>query len=312
MRFIGSKTKLLPAITECIGKATTVADVFAGSCAVSKHLRSLGYTVYSNDWMAFSSAMALAYVCGTPEHLATVKPIIESWNFLDPIDGLICRNYGGTYFRDYSAGCIDAAVADLRHRELNPIESAICLTSIIEAADKVANTTGVYAAYLKHWQPNAEKRLAFQVPVLPDGPIGEVDNLDAMHFVRNTKADVYYLDPPYNQRQYHAYYHVPEVICSYARSGSFEIECQLEGKTRMPPYPKSLFCSSERVGKALIQLLELIPGRVVLSYNDEGLLTAKDILRCFEQTGRREPNFEEMSHTRYGAGNTMEWLFYDD
>lgn len=67
MRYYGAKTKLLPFIEEAV-KMTGVngtsnfVDLFAGTSAVGRHFKKLGYTVISNDTMEFSYAIAKTYI----------------------------------------------------------------------------------------------------------------------------------------------------------------------------------------------------------------------------------------------------------
>lgn len=42
-----------------------------------------------------------------------------------------------------------------------------------------------------------------------------VYNSDINELIKNTSHDVVYLDPPYNERQYSANYHVLETIAKY-------------------------------------------------------------------------------------------------
>ena len=52
------------------------------------------------------------------------------------------------------------------------------------------------------------------------------------------KADIYYLDPPYNQRQYAPNYHILETIAKYDNP-------KIKGVTGLRPYDKqkSKFCN---------------------------------------------------------------------
>jgi hypothetical protein len=138
----------------------------------------------------------------TPENAARIDHIrsrIEEWHRADRID------------------------RDLYH---------LLLAALIEAADRVANTTGVYAAFVKSWQPNARRRLRLQLPEIHEGNGCRAEQADALALVPDLEPfDLLYLDPPYNNRQYPGYYHIPELLAM----GWFDGEPELRGKTGLVP-----------------------------------------------------------------------------
>jgi adenine-specific DNA-methyltransferase len=149
----------------------------------------------------------------------------------------------------------------------------VLLAALLEGADRVANTAGVYAAFIKSWQPNARRALTI-VPELPvKGARGSTAHrIDATALAGELgPIDLLYIDPPYNARQYAGYYHVPEVIAR----GWFDDELVLRGKTGLlaSDGQRSAWCSPRRVRQALRELLLATGARdVLVSYNSEGLL----------------------------------------
>ena len=63
-RYMGSKTKLLPSISEVLEKLniTSVFDGFGGSGVVSYHFKKLGYRVITNDFLKYSYSVSKAIV----------------------------------------------------------------------------------------------------------------------------------------------------------------------------------------------------------------------------------------------------------
>ena len=63
----------------------------------------------------------------------------------------------------------------------------LLLAAIIEGADRVANTAGVYAAYIKQWQPNALRPFAL-VPNPRSAPVPRcvAHQADAVHVARRS------------------------------------------------------------------------------------------------------------------------------
>ena len=96
----------------------------------------------------------------------------------------------------------------------------------------MANTTGVYAAYVKSWQPNARRPLELQAHRLIPGNGCHARRADALSLIGELAPfELLYLDPPYNARQYVGYYHLPELIAT----GWFDAPPALRGKTGLLP-----------------------------------------------------------------------------
>jgi adenine-specific DNA-methyltransferase len=172
-------------------------------------------------------------------------------------------------------------------------EYYILLATLLEAADAVANTAGVYAAYIKSWQSNALRSLRLRMPVIAASPrlrrsprarceahLGDVSTLAP----KLGRFDLLYLDPPYNTRQYSAYYHVPELIAQ----GWFGDPPVLRGKTGLlPDAKKSEWSTRAGCVAALDRLLATADAdHVVLSYNSEGIIPEAEIKRIFRAYGR--------------------------
>jgi len=211
--------------------------------------------------------------------LMAVAEYLSSW--IDPEPGFMTRHYsprgGRMYFTEENAGRIDAIRRRLhewrRDGLIGDDEFFILLAALIEAADRVANTAGVYAAYIKSWQPNALRPLAL-TPLAPvRGPRGaQAYQADAASVAASLgPVDLIYVDPPYNSRQYAGYYHVPEIIAR----GWFDGAPAIAGKTGLLSRreQRSAWCSARKVEGALTDLLEATRARyILLSYNTEGLL----------------------------------------
>jgi adenine-specific DNA-methyltransferase len=171
---------------------------------------------------------------------------------------------------------------------LSADEYYLLLSCLIEAADNVANTTGVYAAFVKSWQGNALRPLHLTKPelVVHSGLHCEAHQLDANEFVRQLGyVDVVYLDPPYNTRQYSSYYHVPELLAQ----GWFEGEPVLRGKTGLIPDTdkKSKWSVAGECVAAFRDLITNVNARfVMLSYNNEGIIPPEAVEEVFSEFGK--------------------------
>lgn len=221
-------------------------------------------------------------------------------SYLEPLSSFITASFssgggpdtGRMYFTRENAARIDAIRTQLHiwltDAMISEDEFFVCLAALLEAADAVANTAGIYAAYVKEWQPNALKPLRLDVPPLVVGADQECEahQGDVVELLpRLGHFDVVYVDPPYNSRQYINYYHVPEVIAE----GWFRGDIQLRGKTGLIPDGgrKSAWSASDRCVEALEALIAGLDAvHVVMSYNNEGIIPEAEIERIFRQHGR--------------------------
>ncbi len=250
---------------------------------------------------------------------------------IEPERGFMTCHYspcgGRMYFTEENAGRIDAIRRRLHEWRaeglLDDDEFFILLAALIEAADRVANTAGVYAAYIKSWQPNALRPLTL-VPLAPvRGPRGaRAHQADAATVAATLgPVDLLYVDPPYNSRQYAGYYHVPEIIAR----GWFDGAPAIAGKTGLLAQreQRSAWCSARKVEGALEELLEATSARhILVSYNTEGLLPEDSMLsilarfstdrhvRRFTHTYRRYRADSDHSRRRFREGELKEVLYY--
>jgi len=219
--------------------------------------------------------------------------------FAEPCDGLIFRNYapgggrGRMYFTDENARRIDGALEVLREGfragYLERAELHLLLSALLDAADRVANISGTYGAFLKSWQRNALQPVLLRVPEVIESPhANEAHQEDANELIRKVEGDVLYIDPPYNHRQYPANYHVLEVIAEHHKLEDLTAyESALYGKTGLRPYDelRSAYCvapgDGSRERNAFDVLRDLIHHarveHVLMSYNEEGVLTREEL-----------------------------------
>ncbi len=169
----------------------------------------------------------------------------------------------------------------------------------------VANISGNYAAFLKCWDPRALKPLRLRVPVIqPSKRKNKVFKADANKLVKKMSCDILYMDPPYNERQYAPNYFMLELIAEGWFNGN---NPQIYGNTGMRPYEKqkSSYCQKVNVKGAFRDLIENADTKyMLLSYNDEGLMSEDEIINVLSSRGR--VNILETDHRRYRSINQDE------
>jgi adenine-specific DNA-methyltransferase len=133
---------------------------------------------------------------------------------------------------------------------------------------------------------------------------------DANELIEEVECDVLYLDPPYNHRQYGANYHVLETIAAYDHP-------ELRGVTGMRDYPRSRYCKPSGARGALEHLITSARARhILMSYNDEGVLSLEEIRRILSLRGEPKTfshaysRFKADSNREYKRDATVEYLHY--
>ncbi len=328
MRYLGNKTRLIPFILralERLGVEPGVAcDPFAGTASVACGLKRAGWRVHAGDIMAASYALQVARVelDRTPRFPARLLPAADrngattisyrkllAWlsaaegepGFITEhytLEGEAGREHGRMYFSPENGRRIDLvrkAIEEwLDAGLLDRPRAQLLIATLVEAADRVANTTGVYASFVKTLQPNARRPLELR-PLIPArtasgtgssraaGPSSAFRGRAAGRLRGVGTVDLVYLDPPYNGRQYPGYYHIPELIAT----GWFPAP-EIRGKTGLIPDEdlRSDWCRRRRAPAALREVLEAADTRHVLfSYNDEGILEREEIEAALRERG---------------------------
>ncbi len=236
-------------------------------------------------------------------------------NFVAPREGMISRCFcpaggkGRMYFTDENGKRMDGMLSFLREGRrsglLSREELYLLLSSLLDAADRVANISGTYGAYLKKWQRNALQPLTLKVPEVIESSLEHrAHRRDANELIRELRGNVLYIDPPYNRRQYAANYHVLEIIAEHNEVDDLVAhEAALYGKTGLRPYGelKSAYCvppaggssGSDVLGAMTDLILSSRVDHVLVSYNEEGLLTRDELGAILSRfAGTRSFNFE--------------------
>jgi len=335
MRYYGCKNKLIDFISTGVkntgrSNKSRFFDLFSGTTTVARHFKQKGFTVFANDMLEFSYALAKAYietnnyplfkglkgkVKGVNGTKKNIEYVINYLNSLKPLKGFIYHNYCPSgiknreyqrqYFSDQNGKRIDAIRTTIEDWKKDKIitfnEFYILLTALIEAVPYVANISGNYAAYLKKWDPRALKALCIKVPSIPrNNRCNKAFKENANILIRRQSCDILYLDPPYNERQYAANYFLLELIAE----GWFDKKPQIYGKTGMRPYneQKSSYCKKNEVKESFRDLiLNADTKYILLSYNDEGLLGEEEIMEILSIRGKVK--LFKQYHRRYRSIN---------
>ena len=263
-------------------------DIFAGTGVIGRTFKPLVGQVISNDLEYYSYVLNKNYI----ENCSCVScdKLLYELNNLELIEGFVYKHYclGGNsqrqYFSDTNAKKIDTIRTKIQEwKDSKFIDDDMfffLLASLIESSDEVANTASIYGSFLKELKHSAKKELVLKPAIFKEfGQNNRVYNQDANKLIKSIHGDILYMDPPYNQRQYGANYHILNTIALYD-------EFEPKGKTGQRDYNKSKFCSIKAVLQAFEELIKLAKFKYIfVSYNNEGIMSNEDIKNIMQKYG---------------------------
>ena len=307
MNYIGSKYRLSSWIKDTINKNGGIkdkvfCDIFAGTGAVARSVKKDVKQIIINDIEPYSYALNRNYI---GNHIAfKYQEILEELNNLKHREGFVYKNYclGGSgerqYFSDENGLKIDAIRVEIEKYKRNENLYYFLLASLLESADKVANTASVYGAYLKHLKKSAQKSMILEAAVFEENEAEhQVFNEDANSLIKKIEGDILYLDPPYNHREYGANYHILNTIALYD-------EFNPKGKSGLREYKKSRYCKKNEVHSAFEELIRDANFKYIfLSYNNEGIMSQKDVEAIMKRYGHY--GLETKEYQRFKADKTQ-------
>lgn len=176
------------------------------------------------------------------------------------------ENYGGKYFGLNDAkkiGYIREIIEEnYKSKVLNKREFSILLASLIYSMDRIANTVGHYEAYRKI--SIKDDRFRFELIDLNDYQNKEIEIFqeDANSLAPKIYADIIFLDPPYNSRQYSRFYHVLENLVDWDKPELYGVA--------LKPKPKNMseYCRNG-AAKVFDDLISNLKCKyIVVTYNN--------------------------------------------
>lgn len=315
-RYLGNKNKLLFPIENVLSlcEGDSFIDLFGGTGTVTAHLLEKGgfYKRFVINDLLFSNEVIYKAFFGEGAWDANklndyIEKNISSIEIDKIEENYFSKSYGDKYFKQSDALQIGFIRDILERDRLNFTEKEfnIMLASLIYSLDRCSQTTGHYEAFMG--KKDDKKSFVFQLiePLaIESGTKVEIYRKDANELVKDIEADIAFLDPPYNSRDYGQYYHVLEQIVKWDKP-------ELFGKTAKPKgIVKSEYCSNS-AAKTFEELIEDLKVKYILvTYNNSFSTSAssrnkisyEDMVRILSNKGELE--IFENNYKAFNAGKT--------
>jgi adenine-specific DNA-methyltransferase len=300
VRYLGSKTSIAGELVDLIspGVGATFCDPFGGIATVSAVAKRRGCEVVTGDILSCPYSFQIARIAYSR------RPSFRRLRRLHQLDGSgaiaehLNRQRAATgwlidefsvkrhFFTRSNAEAIEGVRREigrwLGEDALTSGERAYLVASLVNSMDRVANTAGTYYAYLKGLSRKATRpfRLELLTPVTGLSTC-RAYLVPAAELVESQEWDVLYLDPPYNERNYAGYYHLPETVSRMETPPCYGSSGSPAGAKR----PRSDFNRPSAAVGALENVLNGAKARkVVFHYSADGLIplgSARDLLSQF-------------------------------
>lgn len=310
----------------------TFFDPFAGSGVVSRFAKSLGFRVIANDWEPYSETINKAYIATNQppefENLGGLTAAVEKLNNLPGRPGYIATHYCPSdeasydtlrermFYTPHNGGRIDAIREQiLRWRKdgvIDEDEESCLLAPLIYQASYCSNTSGVFKGFHKGWGGSTKtawyrikSKLTLREPVFFDnGQENLVLREDASALADRIACDIAYLDPPYNQHQYGANYHLLNTVALWDKP---EIAKHISGngakdkaaiRKDWRTLRRSPYCYRSTALEAFRDLVERLQARYLLvSYSTDGIIGLEELLGTL--AGRGSLQIVRRQYKRY-------------
>jgi adenine-specific DNA-methyltransferase len=309
MRYIGSKLKLVGFIKDTVHNVCgydlrdkVFCDLFAGTGIVGRAFKRDVKHVISNDLEYYAYVLNRNYI-GNSWYLADSIPVLDHLNGLKGVEGFMYKNYcagsgsGRMYFSDENGKRIDAIRQEISDRYSVGDEDMyyFLLASLIESADKYANNTSVYCAYLKKLKQEAAQCMQVEGAWFEDTKQdNEVYHNDAAWLIDTCQGDILYMDPPYTDRNYSDYYHILNTIAKYDNPEIYGVAGLRINRD------KSAWCSKKLVLGELRRIIHSASFKYIfMSYSSDGILSCEDIERVMKVYGQYDR--VALDYSRYKA-----------
>ncbi|MBO5353263.1 MAG: DNA adenine methylase [Lachnospiraceae bacterium] len=269
-RYLGNKYRLLPFIKNIVEQECenvhTVVDIFSGTGAVASAFQDR--QLITNDIMYSNYICNYAWFSPEPYDKKKLESMIDTYNSMQiSEENYMTRNFADTYFSREDCARIGFIREDIEQnhtrKKINFRERALLITSLLYAMDKIAKTCGHYDAYRQGVTYDLHLQLHLPLASETNHAGNQCFHMDSNELAKEITADLVYIDPPYNSRQYCDAYHLLENVARWEQPEVFGVARKMD-RTHL----KSRYCTKE-ASAAFEDLINSLRCRyILLSYNN--------------------------------------------
>ena len=284
-------------------------DACAGTGSVSRYAAKEGFSIISNDLMEYSRCIVSGSLLMCNDLLLETGDHIRKMNALPGVDGFFFKEYSVSanrlYFTDDNAKKIDACRIYIENNVDNFIIKDYLIYCMLEAISRVSNTAGVYGAFLKKIKARALVPLTIKFEEFVSSKNAKVysEDINSLLTIKRFQflEDILYVDPPYNERQYGANYHIYETFAKYDNP-------KVKGVTGLRNWvgeSKSLFCSKAGCLKFTLDIFRKTRAKIILlSYSSDGLMLSDELLSSAKAELGLSGKLYKKKYRRYKSDNS--------
>ena len=313
--YIGNKRALLPYIEETVisikqslkKDLVTSLDGFSGSGVVSRMLKYHSNILFVNDMESYSYRINQCYLSNPTEELRNnIRQFIDFLNNLNHNqEGIISNNYAPqntnniqsnerVFYTTENAHIIDTIRDHIDNFE--PQYFPFLIAPLLVKASIHTNTSGVFKGFHKkngigHFGGKGEhainsritKKIILDQPIFSNQPhrcLVNHNNMDINELIHDLPlVDIAYLDPPYNQHPYGSNYFMLNTILNNQITGNLSQVSGIPDNWNRSDYnyARSAYNSMKHL------LMNIKAKYIILSYNDEGIITKQNLIQLFNE-----------------------------
>lgn len=313
-RYLGSKTKLInfihKVVNENCDEIKSVLDLFGGTGVVGYSFNDQ-CSVLINDILKTNIVAYDTFFSNDAIDESKIEKLIDGYNSINvKKDNYYSKNFANTYLSEKNMKKVGFIRDDIdkqyKNKNINEREKSILICSLIYSIDKIANTVGHYDAYRKNG--NLDQELIMLFPNINNlyNKNNQIYCEDSNQLVKNISADLVYIDPPYNSRQYCDAYHFLENVAHNNKPEVFGTARKMDRSNL-----KSKYCTA-KAATEFADLIENIKAKYILvSYNNTGekgnarsnaKITDSQILEILGKKG--EVKVFEQEYALFNTGKT--------
>lgn len=270
-RFLGNKFKLLNFIKDVVRENCSdihvFADLFAGTGSVASAFAN-DCKLITNDILYSNYISHVAWFSHQEVDNSKISKLLTEFNLLRTQQrNYMSINFADTYFSKSVCSKIGVIREAIERKSksgiINEHERALLITSLLYAMDRIAHTCGHYDAYRQTGTYEGILELGMLNIGEHNHSDNEFFNMDINALAPNVEADIVYLDPPYNSRQYCDAYHLLENVARWKKPPVKGVARKMDRT-----FLKSNYCTKNAF-EAFDDLVRNLQCRyILLSYNN--------------------------------------------